>query len=183
MRSGPPRSALFLAFLLPATSCAERLILCPGEAGAGEPCESDVVCGEELVCFEGTCVGEGLLRVSLAWESVTDLDLHVVTPGGSEIYWDQPDHPTGMLDVDDCVVRCRDSTGVHVENVFFNADAQRGEYAVWVTNFNGRRAADFFVEVSGEGVSERWEGSLDSRSGAQSQVWTFVFNPDGAGAP
>ena len=45
----------------------------------------------------------GELRFTLEWEGDDDLDLHVVTPGGFEIYYSARSDPTtgGFLDVDE----------------------------------------------------------------------------------
>ncbi len=149
----------------------------PGTREPGERCDDDVDCVDDAVCFTGTCVGEGELRVSLAWEVHSDFDLHVILPNGHEIYYADPLHSTGELDVDDCITRCRDPDGTHVENVYFGANAQRGEYRVFVENFNGWRAGDFFIEVAGEGTRDMWDGRLPADSGARSQVFSFVHDP------
>lgn len=149
----------------------------PGTQEPGEPCTNDMECVEDSICFSGTCVGDGRLRVSLAWEVVSDFDLHVITPSGYEIYYAQPTHNTGELDVDDCIVQCRDNSGTHVENVFFGENAQRGEYRVFVENFNGRRAGEFLLEVSGEGVRDMWDGTLPAVANATSETFTFVYDP------
>lgn len=146
----------------------------------GEACNEENPCAPGLTCFEGTCVGQGTLRVSLAWERRTDLDLHVVLPNGDEISWEDQDHPTGQLDVDDCIGNlCRDPDGPHVENIFFNTSALTGEYLVFVENFNGGRSTDFTVEVETEDgeLLGAWSGSLPASAGANSPTWSFVYDP------
>lgn len=144
----------------------------------GEACTQDIQCVIDSVCFAGTCVGEGQLRVSLAWDRRTDADLHVRTPSGFEISYLQPDHATGHLDVDDCILVCKSWNGPHVENVFFEDNAEHGTYEVWVVNFDGRRSTDFEIEVDGEGVGHNWDGHLPGNSGHQSTHWTFEYDPD-----
>jgi hypothetical protein len=149
----------------------------PGSKEPGEPCGEDEECVPGSICFEGTCVGDGSLRVSLGWDVVSDFDLHLTTPDGGEIYYADPTHQGGQLDVDDCVLTCKDPFGIHVENIFFGDDAPIGNYQVWVENFNGRKSGDFFIEVEGEGIYEYWEGSLPASSGATSPIYPFFFDP------
>lgn len=83
---------------------------------------------------------EGVLVASLAWATADDLDLHVVTPGGSEISYQHKKAAGGELDVDMCV-QGRHGTGKScteqpVENVVFADFAPAGLYKVYVQNFN-----------------------------------------------
>ena len=64
-----------------------------------------------------------------------DLDLHVITPNGFEIYFgDRGDPSSGELDQDDIP----NVKGSYVENVFFPLDgsALKGAYTYFVDNFN-----------------------------------------------
>jgi hypothetical protein len=129
-----------------------------GTVEVGEPCDETQECVPGSVCFNKYCVGSGTLRVSLAFSVDSDFDLHVLTPGGSEIYWLTDEANGGRLDVDQCVASCEDGEP-HVENVVFDESALSGEYQVWVVNFDGRAAGDFRIEVAGD-VSASFEGSL-----------------------
>lgn len=149
----------------------------PGDKEPGEDCEEDDECIPGSVCFEGTCVGDGSLRVSLGWQVQSDFDLHVVTPSGVEIYYANPDAAGGVLDVDDCVGNCSDPEGVHVENVVFAGTPQIGAYQVWVENFSGEDSGTFFIEVEGDEVYEYWDGTLPATEGATSSVNNFIFDP------
>ncbi len=150
------------------------------EGTATDPQQAECLeeCDEGEVCFEGTCVGTGLIRVSLAWEVVTDLDLHVVTPEGIEIFYGNPSAAGLTLDVDDCVGGvCADNDGVHVENVFFSADAVRGTYKVFVVNFDGLRESYYRVEVvTLDGVTIlEWQDQLPAVEYATSMTRTFEW--------
>jgi hypothetical protein len=171
-----------LALCVAAVSCNSHRRQGEGTLGegtqhVGEECEQASHCVDDATCFEGTCVGDGLLRVSLAWDRRTDLDLHVLTPSGHEIYWEHKQHPTGQLDVDDCVDNnCRKWEGPHVENVFFTDVAEEGEYTVWVENYDGRRSSDWWIEVVGpDDLHHEWQGSLPSDIGVTSDVSKFEF--------
>ena len=128
----------------------------PVDPGSG--CVDDEDCGDDQVCFEGTCVGSGELRFSLSWEVRTDLDLHVLTPSGEEVDYQTPIAGGGELDVDDCAGPCQDPGGTHVENIVFR-DAPSGHYEAWVHNFDGERDASFRVEIAGA-VNEEHTGSV-----------------------
>lgn len=142
----------------------------------GEECRVDDHCVVDAVCFEQTCVGDGLLRVSLAWDKRTDLDLHVLTPSGEEIFFSDPWHETGELDVDDCVGACRTWSGPHVENVFFNDLAESGEYQVWVVNYDGRRKSDYRIEVVGPDLRDSFWGTLAGPGGNRTETFRFELD-------
>jgi hypothetical protein len=132
-------------------------------------------CGPEQTCYEGVCVGTGSVRVSLSWNEVTDLDLHVRVPNGEWISYEVPLTSYGQLDVDDCVsAMCVNQDGTHVENVFLDATAPRGLYGVKIINFDGRRAADYGIEVAGD-VSASFVGSLPATSYYEGPVHEFTW--------
>ncbi|MCA9636566.1 MAG: hypothetical protein KC420_11115, partial [Myxococcales bacterium] len=104
--------------------------------------------------------------MSLSWDRVTDFDLHVQTPSGAEISFDNPSASNGYLDLDDCVGgECSEPHGTHVENIFFSDGALSGTYRVWVQNFDGLNAGAFTLEVAGE-VQAEWSGELAAIDGA-----------------
>jgi hypothetical protein len=144
--------------------------------GTGEPgsiCEV-AGCRIETTCFEGTCVGTGDLRFSLSWSVISDFDLHVLTPSGVEIFYGNAIAGGGELDVDDCVGDMCRSLAMHVENIVFANDPELGTYTVWVENFNGSRAGDFTVEVSGA-VRSVIRGSLPPQPGIRSAQTSIVL--------
>ena len=62
--------------------------------------------------------GTGDVRATLTWAGDCDLDLHVVDPSGTEIYFSNPSSSTGgVLDVDD--IPSSGDTGTHIENIFW----------------------------------------------------------------
>jgi uncharacterized protein YfaP (DUF2135 family) len=86
------------------------------------------------------CVRRGNPRFSLYWEGDADLDLHVLTPNGYEIYYSRPTSGDGgRLDVD----RIPQAWGQWMENVFWPPDgsAPRGTYRYWVFNFRGEASS------------------------------------------
>ncbi len=185
-----PAGLLVLGLAWTASGCVERLI--QGEdtdadassslgddssssdvfSTEGAECNGPQDCPEEATCFEGVCVGTGELRISLSWDYVSDLDLHVVTPGGDEISFVDPAAGGGVLDVDDCVGgECLDNNSTHVENIFFPMQPQAGEYRLWVNNFDGARGGPFEIQVSGAATAT-FTGSLPASS-VDSEVFGF----------
>ena len=125
------------------------------------------------MCFNKYCVGAGTLRISLAFSVDADFDLHVLTPGDSEIYYAAREANGGTLDVDQCILAC--GTEPHAENVVFDETALAGVYEVWVVNFAPRAAGDFSIEVAGD-VSASFQGSLPATADAgfpESMHYTF----------
>ncbi|MEM9455786.1 MAG: hypothetical protein AAGF11_16520 [Myxococcota bacterium] len=152
--------------------------LVPGETEDVEPgtaCEEPNDCGSNQTCFEGVCVGVGMLRVTLSWSVVTDLDLHLFVPNGDWISFENQITSYGELDVDDCVSgSCANPNGSHVENIFLDASAPRGVYGIQVINFDGRAAADYVIEVAGA-VSDSVSGSLPAQEFSQSMVYEMAW--------
>lgn len=158
--------------------CVERIIYeeLKGESADGDvdhdidvddECSETQQCGEDEACFEGVCVGTGSLRFSLSWDADTDLDLHVTTPSGEHLHFAVPFTEYGNLDVDDCVAsECFDQDGTHVENVFFEDRAPRGQYKIWVQNFNGDRVGAYQIDVVGE-VNRTLSGTVPATEGAE----------------
>jgi hypothetical protein len=74
--------------------------------------------GGELV--RGVEVKVGDPQFTLIWDSDADLDLHVIEPGGKEIYWEEPKGVHGgELDVDN-------TKGFGPENVYWLQDDPDG---------------------------------------------------------
>lgn len=98
------------------------------------PAICDPPCAPNQTCVDGVCVGSGTgLRFTLQWSMTTDIDIHVVTPGGAHVYYNNPTGGGCQLDVDNT----QGGPG-SVENIICrpeNAGFQPGTYAYWVTNF------------------------------------------------
>lgn len=141
-----------------------------GDKGSGEACTATEECIPGHACFNGFCVGEGSLRISLSFTTDADFDLHVLTPNASEIYYGNRDADGGTLDVDQCVSSC--GSEAHVENVYWTDAAPSGVYEVWVVNYGGRAEGSFTIEVAG-GTSQNYSGSLAAVSGEESTRFTF----------
>ena len=121
-------------------SCQSLLDSC-GDVG----CTSDADCAAGTECVSGQCVGAGVFRVSLLWDSSNDLDLYVTTPTGSEISYTNPTADSGTLDVDDT-----SGGSGSVENVFFSAPPD-GSYTITVDNYSGP-STGYRIEVAKRGA-------------------------------
>ena len=101
-------------------------------------------------------LGTGDVQITLRWESSADLDLHVIEPDGTEIWYQDPG-PTatgGQLDVDSNV-GCEQEASV--ENIFWpSGDAPSGRYTIEVTGFQvddcGSGSYSLAGQVRGEQV-------------------------------
>jgi hypothetical protein len=98
--------------------------------------------GEGGESIRGVQVKVGDPQFTLLWDTPVDLDLHVIEPGGKEIYWEEPrGNRGGELDVDN-------TRGFGPENVYWlgpeDADGRRrkgqgppGEYRWFVVYWGG----------------------------------------------
>lgn len=77
---------------------------------------------------------DGVITAALGWQTADDLDLHVVTPDGSEIYYGNKSAGGGTLDVD---MQVSDIVSNPAEHIVFPAPAE-GTYKVSVVNFTDR---------------------------------------------
>jgi len=126
----------------------------------------------------------GDVRVSLIWNNRNDLDLHVFTPRGEEIYYGRMrDSTGGMLDVD---MNVRGETNKPVENIFWGPGrAPQGRYRVVVRNYafheSDRAPTPFRVEVK-NGLQYSYFDGVVSGTGRANQVEVTAFEYRGASA-
>lgn len=123
---------------------ADRPRCVPSGAAGGArvcaQCDPSIPCVPGSACASGICVGQGALRVTLTWDRPGDVDLHVVTPGGREIYYGARTQDGGDLDRDD-------TTGTGPENVFWASSPPSGTYLVCVVPFRVSGATNFTLSV------------------------------------
>jgi hypothetical protein len=98
-------------------------------------------------------VGTGDVQVSISWNSAADVDLHVVEPGGEEVYYGHTASATGgELDLDSNAA-CG-SDGPRNENITWaSGTAPAGEYIVRVDYWSACAATqtDYVVTVHVQG--------------------------------
>ena len=125
-------------------------------------------------------VGTGDVQVTLAWDADSDVDLHVVAPGGEEIFWGHRQSSSGgELDLDSNA-ECR-IDGVRNENITWPVGAApRGTYIVRVdywSNCDVQRT-NYTVRINNGGavqlITGFFTGSGDAGGpGAGREVATF----------
>jgi uncharacterized protein YfaP (DUF2135 family) len=125
-------------------------------------------------------VGTGDVQITLAWNADSDVDLHVVPPGGDEIFYGRRESPSGgELDLDSnagCQI-----DGVRNENITWPVGtAPRGLYTVRVNYWSdcGVQRTDWTVRVNNGGAVQLITGTFTGRGvggglGAGQVVATF----------
>jgi Ca-activated chloride channel family protein len=105
----------------------------------------------------------GNLRMSLVWDNRNDLDLHVITPAGEEIFYGHKKSlDGGELDVD---MNVHGESSKPVENIYWPEDvAPEGDYRVYVHNYAYHESlhdkTHFVVEVFNNGETTQYEGDI-----------------------
>ena len=86
--------------------------------------------GSQTVSVRQVLVTSGsAFTATLTWNTTADMDLHVIEPGGSHVYYAAPTGATARLDVDD-------TNGFGPENIFVNS-AAAGTYQVYIVHYSG----------------------------------------------
>ena len=104
-------------------------------------CNPALPCVPGSACANGLCVGQGALRFTLTWDRAGDVDLHVVPPGGAEIYYGARSQQGGTLDRDD-------TTGTGPENVFWATSPPSGSYLVCVVAYRIDAPTSFRLAIA-----------------------------------
>jgi Ca-activated chloride channel family protein len=126
----------------------------------------------------------GDVRVSLIWNNRNDLDLHIITPRGEEIFYARTmDSTGGMLDVD---MNVRGESTKPVENIFWGpGGAPQGTYRVIVQNYafheSDMAPYPFQIEIKNGNQYSHFEGTI-SGTGRASNVEVTSFEYRGASA-
>lgn len=125
--------------------------------------------------FDVIEVGTGDVQVTLSWDRDSDVDLHVVEPGGEEIYYANDRSASGgELDLDsnpNCII-----DGIRTENVTWPAgSAPRGVYTVLVRYYNscGAQETNYTVRVNNGGDSRTFRGTLTGSRGGRMEITSF----------
>jgi hypothetical protein len=121
----------------------------------------------------------GLVQISLAWDDYNDLDLHVFTPDGERIYFNNKRSKCGgLLDVD---MNVRPTSNTPVENVVWKDDAPLGTYKVGVHFYKHHRKSktgktcQFRLRVITHGKSTEYIGKIKSGQAMQ-MVTSFTLH-------
>ncbi len=127
---------------------------CTSACPNGQPLCGSRCCAATEACANNICVGNGLLRFTLTWDTPGDLDLHVVPPCGQEISFRATSACGGRLDRDDI-------PGTGPENVFWSAAPASGPYHICVNPYGSRSRVTNWVLTANQGTVERrrWTGT------------------------
>ena len=106
--------------------------------------------------------GTGDVQVSVSWNAASDVDLHVVEPGGTEIYYGNPTSPSGgELDLDSNAACAIDN--VNNENIRWPVGRSPvGTYTVRLDYFAGCNVSstNYVVTVNNGGSTQTFAGSF-----------------------
>ena len=126
----------------------------------------------------------GQVQVSLNWDALADVDLHVIEPSGHEIYWADrgPSSTGGTLDLDSNAGCSID--GKNNENIRWTTAAPNGTYTVKVDLWDGcgTNSVNTVVTVNNGGQSLVFNKSFTSgqadhgSAGAGTLITTFVHS-------
>ncbi len=142
--------------------------------------------------------GTGILQVNLVWDQLNDVDLHLIEPDGTKIYYGNPVSVTGgQLDVDSnpaCYI-----DGINNENIYYEDNPEvtipYGEYEVLVdlyANCDIVPNTNYSIVVHYGGVqiaategTNPFDGVLtpEDASGNSNPISVMKFTIDGAPAP
>jgi len=113
--------------------------------------------------------GTGDVKVTLSFDRLHDLDLHVVEPNGDEIYYEHSATESGgRLDLDSGS-NCAPSSA-NAENVFWPpGQAPAGDYRVFVQNYQQCTPGDitFTVRIAYDGVVNTYTGTFADGSAGE----------------
>lgn len=112
---------------------------------------------------------DGFVKVTLTWDFVSDLDLHVEDPDGYHIYWGKPTSPNGgWLDTDNMVA-------YGPENITWTDSDQQGFYRVFIHHYKGSNSGNYTVRVQIGDMSKMFFGQI----AAEQIVQITFFNLKG----
>ena len=117
--------------------------------------------------------GVGEITVSMMWDSEDDLDLHMQTPDGSEIYYGNREAGGGNLDVD--ANTSGNMMANPVENIYFTSP-EGGEYSIWIIDYSDRSdgTTNYVVRVTVGDQSQQFTGTIDGSSSRQ-DITSFSY--------
>lgn len=148
----------------------------PGQAGNGDGF-GVAKFGQGGENINGIDVKVGDPQFTLIWDSRADLDLHVIEPGGSEIYWENRNgNQGGELDVDDV-------DGFGPENInYVQGKGPRGTYRWHVHYYGGlgglAQNTKWKVRVKYANKTEVFNGKF-SRIGEKSEPKKLILTGEG----
>jgi hypothetical protein len=176
-------------WLLPVPSGTSGTVVI--SAGQRAPATLDLVLGvasggthgpRQVVPVALTSVGTGKLQVSVTWDAPSDVDLHLVEPGGEEIYYgNDVSAAGGTLDLDSNPACSID--GVNNENITYGAkEPPSGTYTVRLDYYDGCAvsASNYVVTVTVRGSTQTFTGTFtgpgdEGGAGDGVTITTFTY--------
>jgi len=121
--------------------------------------------------------GFGIIKITLTWNTTSDIDLWTTDPSGEKIYYNHPQSASGgFLDFDD-------TDGFGPENIFWQNSAPAGSYLVQVHYYGGDGGStNYDVQVEVQGNVSFYSGTLASEDDVDNVV-TFELTTKGQQAP
>jgi tRNA (guanosine-2'-O-)-methyltransferase len=126
------------------------------------------------VIDEGCGYSGGNIQITAAWQTASDIDLHVVDPAGHEIYYAQRNSASGGTLDHDANAACAVAPPT-VENVYWNTqDPPRGQYQVRIVAYDmcGVPSTPVTLSIS---VGGRVVGTYSATFVARNQSHTIPF--------
>lgn len=123
----------------------------------------------------GTCTGD--ISATLTWNTATDVDLHVIEPNGTHVYYSRRTGTTAVLDRDN-------TSGFGPENICVAAGrALPGFYEVFVVYYSGApvTTATITVRTKAGTPGEKVQAITRTLSSANTQLGIKVAAVDGVG--
>jgi hypothetical protein len=95
----------------------------------------------------------GILQISVSWDELDDVDLHVYTPSGKHVYFANKNAGNVKLDFDSNVACSID--GINSENIYVDAPLEDGDYTIELRLFrkcnDDTKGARYHVTVNYNG--------------------------------
>ena len=156
-------------FLLQAAAIVVAVVVTTSAMGVdvlGDELSGDLL--KQVLHEAGAKKGE--ITVSMLWSTSDDLDLHVVAPDGTEVFFGNPAAAGGELDVD---MQVGSIVEHPVENIYFY-EPQRGDYRVYVHNYSDRNPGDpqVLIQVTVRGRTKSYTITLDQW---MKDICTFTY--------
>jgi hypothetical protein len=124
---------------------------------------------EDIGIADGALIsGFGEIKVTLTWDFVADIDLHIIEPSGNRIYFANAVSTSGgFLDFDNRIA-------YGPENIYWE-DAPEGTYHVYVDHYAGETGGNYTVFVQTPGGSQVFRGHI----GIDDYIFITSFNRAG----
>jgi len=135
-----PASAPFT--LQPNTTGAPRTGVVRVTFPAGNPTPP-----QDVTIRQDPILGTGMIQATLRWDTMTDIDLHVIEPGGAHVFYQSKTGPTAQLDTDNTV-------GLGPENIFVQTPVA-GTYQFYIVHFSGSQPTTSMITLTVAGLPVR----------------------------